>query len=82
MPASSLFWTLGDRWQCGSQGLPGTVTQTSCKDDYKSIIILQKQWAAQGLLSFPAQLQAGCQVLPLSWDTSQGCSSRLRDSLL
>lgn len=29
MGVSSLFWTLGDRWQCGSQGLPGTVTQTS-----------------------------------------------------
>uniref|UniRef100_A0A8C0AXZ6 Thyroid peroxidase n=1 Tax=Buteo japonicus TaxID=224669 RepID=A0A8C0AXZ6_9AVES len=30
MTASSLLWTLGDRWQHSSQGLSGTVIQMSC----------------------------------------------------
>lgn len=46
----------GDRWLQGSQGLSGTVTQTSCH--YVNITVSQsfyyKYWTAQGLLSSPA----------------------------
>lgn len=52
-----------------------------CKYDYESIILLHKQWKAQGLLSSPAWQQAAHQDLPLSRDTSQGYSSKLKHFL-
>ena len=77
MAPSSLLWTLGDGWQHGSQGLSGMVSQTSCW--YANMTISQSWYISgqpQGLLSSPAH-----QDLPLSRDTSQGYSSRLRDCL-